>query len=369
MRYIVGIKPVGKRIVKCITVDSPNCLYLAGESMIPTHNSFTLAAMALLEALLHPHSEVLLISKTLRQSAELLLKVKMLWRGLIGGKVHRRPWNPKSLAEDAAHEQGMIKAKGWDGAALVGIEVSEATKDKALSMELPNGSRIISLPGSPDTIVGFSSVTLLVLDEASRIPDQLYNLVRPFQAATKAVHGRAPRLVVASTPYGKRGWFWEAWQNCEKAEQAYERGRRATDDVDIRVRGAAGNGTAGGIPISGYVRDGERVVSVVVPRASEVAPRSQGPYTGTESWLNRHYQLGAEGKEARPPFETYRVTADQCPRIEASFLEEERAMIGNRWYRQEYFCEFVDAIDSVFSRDAVQAAVVKGDGEKRLWFE
>lgn len=38
-RYIVAIDPVETRPVRCITVDSPNSLYLAGEQLIPTHNT------------------------------------------------------------------------------------------------------------------------------------------------------------------------------------------------------------------------------------------------------------------------------------------------------------------------------------------
>ncbi len=52
-RAVTGIRPVTSVPVRCITVDSPDHLYLAGESMIPTHNtSFALglAAHAALEA-------------------------------------------------------------------------------------------------------------------------------------------------------------------------------------------------------------------------------------------------------------------------------------------------------------------------------
>ena len=52
-RAIISIRPVPSVPVRCITVDSPDHLYLAGESMIPTHNtSFALgiAANAALEA-------------------------------------------------------------------------------------------------------------------------------------------------------------------------------------------------------------------------------------------------------------------------------------------------------------------------------
>lgn len=55
-----------------------------------------------------------------------------------------------------------------------------------------------------------------------------------------------------------------------------------------------------------------------------------------------------------------KVKASDCPRISPEFLEEERSSLGDWWYSQEYEVEFRDAIDSVFSRDAVTAAVSGG---------
>ena len=40
-RYIVDVRPVPSRPVRCITVDSPSHLFLVGESMVPTHNTMT----------------------------------------------------------------------------------------------------------------------------------------------------------------------------------------------------------------------------------------------------------------------------------------------------------------------------------------
>lgn len=46
-RHIVAIDPVPSVPVRCIEVDSPSHLYLAGEAMVPTHNSSTASALAL----------------------------------------------------------------------------------------------------------------------------------------------------------------------------------------------------------------------------------------------------------------------------------------------------------------------------------
>lgn len=131
--------------------------------------STTAAALALRTALFQPDAPVLLLSPSLRQSGELFRKVLMLFR---------------SLGEPA----GVVAAS-------------------ALRLELANGSRILSLPGTESTIRGFSGVTLLIIDEAARVSDVLYAAVRPMLAVSQG------RLVALSTPFGKRGWFYDSWES------------------------------------------------------------------------------------------------------------------------------------------------------------
>ena len=138
--------------------------------------SLTAAAIAVREALLRPPALVLLLSPTLRQSGELFRdKVKRLYNGL-----------------------------GWP---------VPAAQETQLTMELANGSRIVSLPGEEETIRGYSGVRLLVVDEAARVPDALYYSIRPMLAVSRG------RLVALSTPFGKRGWFFETWEGREPWER------------------------------------------------------------------------------------------------------------------------------------------------------
>lgn len=139
-------------------------------------------------------------------------------------------------------------------------------QESALSLALANGSRILSLPGTEGTIRGYSGVTLLVIDEAARVDDDLYYAIRPMLAVSGG------RLVVLSTPWGKRGWFYEEW-------------------------------------------------------------------AGSNPW------------------ERVKITAAQCPRIAPSFLAEEERVLGERWFKQEYLCEFADVVDAVFSNSDLQAAL------------
>jgi hypothetical protein len=77
--------------------------------------------------------------------------------------------------------------------------------DTKLSLELANGSRIITLPGTEKTIRGYSNVALLLVDEATRVEDALFYAVQPMLAVSGGT------IVMLSTPYGKRGEFYEAW--------------------------------------------------------------------------------------------------------------------------------------------------------------
>ncbi len=78
---------------------------------------------------------------------------------------------------------------------------------KGTSLELPNGSRIVGLPGNDDTVRGFSGATMLLIDEAARVPDALYAAVKPMLATTGG------EMWLMSTPHGKRGFFYKEWMD------------------------------------------------------------------------------------------------------------------------------------------------------------
>jgi hypothetical protein len=136
-----------------------NCCRQAGKSTVA-------AILALVEALYRPDTLVLLLSRSLRQSTELFRKVV---------DFHRRLRCP----------------------------LLEACKSHEL--RTTTRSRIVSLPCRDETIRGFSHVGLLIIDEASRVPDSLYRAVRPMLATSQG------RLLCLSTPNGKHGFFYEAW--------------------------------------------------------------------------------------------------------------------------------------------------------------
>jgi phage FluMu gp28-like protein len=127
------------------------------------------AAKAVHRAYTRPGALVLVASPSERQSAEFLRKASELVRRL------------------------KIRPRG-DG-------------DNATSLQLPNGSRIVGLPGTEATVRGFSAVSMILIDEAARVQDEMYRALRPMLAVGDG------DLWLMSTPCGQRGFFYEAWRD------------------------------------------------------------------------------------------------------------------------------------------------------------
>ena len=112
---------------------------------------------------------------------------------------------------------------------------------------------------------GFSAVSLMIIDEASRVSDDMWDAVWPMIAVSRG------DLWMLSTPRGKQGFFWREW-------------------------------SAGG-----------------------------------DAWFRMQ------------------VKAEDCPRIPAAFLDEERKWKTRAVFDQEYGCQFSDAAGAVFSEEDMAA--------------
>jgi hypothetical protein len=121
--------------------------------------------------------------------------------------VHRAYTVPGCLvlaASPSERQSAALVRKAADMAARLGIP-RRGDGDNPISLLFPNGSRIVGLPGTDGTVRGFSAVSLLLIDEAARVQDSVYKALRPVLAV-----GRGD-LWLMSTPYGRRGFFYEAW--------------------------------------------------------------------------------------------------------------------------------------------------------------
>jgi len=115
-----------------------------------TGKSTISALIALHRALYVPNSLVLVLSPRQRQSQESYRKIRDSYNLLTG--------------------------------------VPELTQESSLKLELANGSRVTVLPGKEATVRGFSGISLLVVDEAARVEDALYQAVRPMLAVSGPHH-------------------------------------------------------------------------------------------------------------------------------------------------------------------------------------
>lgn len=83
------------------------------------------------------------------------------------------------------------------------------TSESMTRIEFCHGGRLVCLPGTEATVRSFSAVSLLVIDEAARVSDDLYRSVRPMLAVSKG------RLFCLSSAFVSRGWFWESYVSTE----------------------------------------------------------------------------------------------------------------------------------------------------------
>jgi hypothetical protein len=187
------------------------------------------AAAAVHRAYLYAGSEIVTMSPSGRQSAELVRKARRF-------------------------------------AARLGLTLRGDGQNR-ISVLFPNNSRIVGLPANEATVRGFSAVSLMLVDEAARVPDELYEAVKPMLATTDGA------LWLMSTPYGRRGFFYREWAH------------------------------------------------------------------GGDDWMR------------------VEAPATECDRIPARFLEEEREKKGERLFRQEYMCEFLQSEDCLFRQEDLDACL------------
>lgn len=77
-------------------------------------------------------------------------------------------------------------------------------REAVTTLEFENGSRVIALPGKERSVHSYTA-NLLIMDEAARIPDEVYHGASPQLSASKGT------LIALSTAFSKSGWFYKEW--------------------------------------------------------------------------------------------------------------------------------------------------------------
>lgn len=149
--------------LKALRSEHPRQLYLSSRQ---SGKSSVASIKGLHTAMFNDGALVLMVSKSLPQSQELFRKALLAYRDL------GRP---------------------------LGVQY-----ESRLHLELGNGSRLISLPGSDATVVGYSPAMILV-DEAAETSSDLIEALMPSVAATKG------SIIALTSAKAASGWFHTLW--------------------------------------------------------------------------------------------------------------------------------------------------------------
>ena len=113
------------------------------------------------------------------------------------------------VVSPVARQSGEFMDKVWGFARRLEVK-KRGDGHNEMSQVFPTGSRIVGLPGVEGNIRGFSKVALMLIDEAARVPDELFYAVLPM------VTRSGGDLWLMSTPAGRLGFFWKEWNRPER---------------------------------------------------------------------------------------------------------------------------------------------------------
>jgi len=194
--YIKEIIPVESRPVRCITVDSPDNLYLCGKSLIPTHNTTTITIYALWIACFQKDKKITIVANKEATAKEIFARVKMAYEQL---PIYLKP---------------AIKSWRKDG------------------FQLSNDSEIKISTTSGSAGRGGSS-NLLIIDEMAHCPSEvmkeLWRSAIPIITASTT-----SQIVIISTPNGTDNKFYELCEDSKKKNSSWNLERVDWTDVPGR---------------------------------------------------------------------------------------------------------------------------------------
>jgi len=196
---ILSIEKVDSVHVKCITVDSPDHLFLCGD-YVPTHNSTIAAMMLEWVANFFPGTQIIILNMTKSAAQENLNKIK-------GIHYHLPEFLKTGLKDNGSYKT---------------------------FLEYDNGSVIktffYSTTTSPDTMARSLTAPVLYGDEIAFIPkfSEMWGSAQPVLSKAREqaeLNGYPYFTLITSTPNGTAGtgkFFHEMWGNALPSEQIFQ---------------------------------------------------------------------------------------------------------------------------------------------------
>jgi hypothetical protein len=156
--------------------------------------------------------------------------------------------------------------------------------DNFYAIELENGSRVLALPGSDDSIRGLTVDGWIVADEAARLSEDMIAALRPMRA-------RCPdtRLAMLSTARSRADPFWTAWSS---DDPTWKRLKATVDEVEL-FSPAYLEGERRNLGEAGFNRE-----YLGIPQSDQASPFTWDLY---ERAIRVHTPLVLPGSAFRPP--------------------------------------------------------------------
>jgi hypothetical protein len=207
-RYVTAVEPVPSVPVRCIVVDSPSCLYLAGRDYIVTHNTSFGPWWLYREVTFRGPGDYLAVTSTFD-----LFKVRML----------------PATREVMEHTLGV--ARYWAGDQV--LELCEHTFDEATGTWIPQPGKFRATQAtdpmwgriilrSASSEVGLESATAKAawLDEAGM---EEFGL-GAWEAILRRLSIHRGRILITTTPYNNTGWL---------KREVYDRWMGGDPDIEV----------------------------------------------------------------------------------------------------------------------------------------
>ena len=102
---------------------------------------------------------------------------------------------------------------------------AKLTSDNVYGLELKNGSRVLALPSSDDSIRGLTVDGWIVADEAARLTENLISALGPMRARCPGA-----RFAMLSTAWSRTDPFWTVWDG---DDPSWIRLKATADEIDI----------------------------------------------------------------------------------------------------------------------------------------
>lgn len=194
--YIKNVEKVDSVPVRCITVDSPDSLYLIGDQYIPTHNTTLMTIYALWIACFQQDQSILIVANKEQTAIEIFRRIRLAYEEL-----------PNWL-KPGVKEYGKT------------------------SMSLANGC-IIGISTTTGTAARGKSINILILDELAFIEphlvDEFWKSVYPIVSASKK-----SKIFIASTANGTGNLFHTLYTGADTGRNGWACDKILWDEIPGR---------------------------------------------------------------------------------------------------------------------------------------